>query len=132
MSVSEAIAGVARVDGQPVALEITVGEAAASRLQPRPKPSGADFGYLHAERGEPVACSWVELTDACRAGQALLVWTPDTTQMIAPQQVPQVAAAVLEADLADARSRRLATLLLLAIVGAIALYFPNGWLFAAG
>lgn len=132
MSVSETLAGVARVDGQPVALEITVGEAAAHRQQPLPKPAAGDFGYLHAERGEPVACSWIELTDACRSGQALLVWTPDTAQMVAPQQVPQLATALLLADVETARSRRLATLVLLIVVGAIALYFPNGWLFAAG
>ncbi|HEX6369322.1 MAG TPA: rhomboid family intramembrane serine protease [Longimicrobium sp.] len=132
MSVSEAVAGAAQGDAEPAALDITVGDAAARRLQPLPKPEGAAFGYLHAERNEPVACSWIELTDACRSGQAVLVWTPDTAQMVAPQQVPGLATAMLQADLGGARSRRLATLVLLAVAGAIALYFPNGWLFAAG
>lgn len=132
MSVSEAIIGTARADVQPAAVEITVGDAAARLQQPLPKPETGAFGYLHAERDEPVACSWIELTDACRSGQALLVWTPDTAQMVAPQQVPQLATALLQAELGDARARRLATLVLLAIAGAIALNFPHGWLFAAG
>src|SRR5215217_6523285 len=113
MSVSEAMVRAPRADVEPAALEITVGEAAARLQQPLPKPAAGDFGYLHAERGEPVACSWIELTDACRSGQALLVWTPDTAQMVAPQQVPRLATALLQADVDAARSRRLATLVLL-------------------
>src|SRR5829696_1773329 len=130
MSVSEAIAG-AQAGAEPAALEITVGEAAARLQQPLPKPAAGDFGYLQAEHGKPVACSWIELTDACRSGQALLVWTPDTAEMIAPQHVPQLATALLQADLETARSRRLATLVLLVIAGAIAWSFPHGWLFAS-
>lgn len=132
MSVSEAIARAGEAGVRPAPVEITVGEAAARLQQPLPKPDTGEFGYLHAGRGEPVACSWIELTDACRSGQALVVWTPDTAQMVAPQQVPQLATALLQFDLADARSRRLATLVLLALVGVIALNFPHGWLVAAG
>lgn len=131
MSVSDAIPTPLPDRAAAAPLEITVGEAAERRLQPMPKPEGAAFGYLHAERREPVVCSWTELADACRAGHALLAWTPETAQMVDPREVPRLPAAILEADLADAHSRRAVTLILLAVMGLVALYFPTGWLFAA-
>ena len=119
-------------DAQPEPLQITVGDAAALRLQPMPGPRAGEFGYLHAERGEPVACSWIELVDACRSGQALMAWTPQTAEMVPPREVPQLPTAILEMDLAEARSGRLLTLLVLILAGALALNVPFGWLFAAG
>ncbi|HEU0302510.1 MAG TPA: hypothetical protein VFR37_23830 [Longimicrobium sp.] len=112
---------------EPEPLPITVEDA---WLQPRPKPvDAAGFGYLHAERGEPVSCSWLELIDACRAGQALLAWTPETAEMVAPQQVPQLAAAILKEGVLDARSRRFRILVVLTLMAALLLLLPPGWVF---
>lgn len=130
MSVSDSITGVGQAEAEPAPLPIVVGDVAA-RLQPLATPEGGGFGYLHAGRNEPVPCSWAELAEACRSGQALLVWTPETPRMVAPQQVPHLAAAMLEGDVAAARSRRLATLVVLLILAVIALFFPGGWLFAS-
>jgi hypothetical protein len=132
MSASEPIAGVVRADAEPAALAITMGDVAARRLQPLPKPESWEYGYLHAERGVPVPCAPGDLVDACRSGTAVLVWTPETAAMVAPQQVPQLGAAILQAEVDDARSARLRRLVALVIVSVIALIFPLGWFLAAG
>ncbi len=129
MSVSDRIGGAGKADVELAALDITVGEVAARRLQPLPKPEGSRFGYLHGQHGGPVSCSLMELTDACRSGQAVLVWTPDTPEMVAPERVPQLAAAIVDGDLRDARSQRNGALVVLGVVAVLALVLPYAWVF---
>jgi hypothetical protein len=132
MTVSQTMAGTEQADVSPAALEITMGDVATRSLQPRPKPAAGEFGYLHAESGLPVACTPGELVDACRSGKALLIWSPDTAAMVAPPRVPHLGAAILQADVDEARSGRLRALVALAVVSVVALAFPPGWFVAAG
>lgn len=110
-------------------LPMTVGEAGELRLMPRAKPAGGGFGYLDCYRPVPVRCSWDQLVQACRDGQALLAWSPDTDQMIAPPLVPGLAQAILEAGHAEARTQLRSALLVAAVVGLLSLLLPYAWVF---
>lgn len=109
---------------------LTVGDAEEARFAPRPKPQGAgDFGYVHAYRHVVVPCSRDQLVEACRDGQAVLAWTPDTQEMVAPPLVPGLAEAMLHGTRAEARSTRNSLLAVLGVIAVLALLLPYGWLF---
>ncbi|HEX2076428.1 MAG TPA: rhomboid family intramembrane serine protease [Longimicrobium sp.] len=92
----------------------------AELFPPRPKPPGADYGYL-SPQGEPVPSSREELLRlAHRRPLPPLVWAPDTAEMVPPWEVPFLLDALRDSIDEEAyRERRL----VLAGAGAVLLAF---------
>lgn len=129
MSVVEGAGGMMQAGTEAAPLPIIVGEAGELRSMPRAKPAGDGFGYLHGYRLVPVPCSWNQLVQACRDGQALLAWTPETDEVIAPPLVPRLAQAILDRDRAGARTQLRSVILVAAVVCVLSLLLPYGWVF---
>jgi membrane associated rhomboid family serine protease len=92
----------------------------AELFPPRPRPPGADYGYLSPE-GEPVPSSRDELLRLVHQRPLPpLVWAPETAEMVPPWQVPFLLDALRDSIDAEAyRERRL----VLAGAGAVLLAF---------
>lgn len=95
----------------------------AELFPPRPKPRGAEYGYL-APDGEPVPATRDDLLRmARRRPLPPLVWAPETAEMVPPWEVPFLLDALRGSIDEEAyRERRLVT----AGAGAVLLAF---WLF---
>lgn len=50
------------------------------------KPPYNDCGYFRDDK--PHSCSWETLVEACRTGDAKLVWTPDSPAPVVPEEIP--------------------------------------------